>query len=473
MSGVRGVLWGLLAGVLLVADTDAVVGATPPDSNLRYALEVAPGLGSVTVEAQFPIATRALRARAAGADDLLSLHDCAGQNLEYRLLAGGRLRLSRPAACVRYRALLRSADRGGVDESRVLLTNIRQWLWLPRQSLWQRVRVTVGLPSGMRASVPWHERVPGEFEFGPSPGSGDALALFGDFPQFTLSVAGHQLRVAVAAMDSAPAELKTWQSWLRVAAQDVVQVAGKFPNPDVQLLLVPGNETTAGSPVPFGHVIRDMGEAVRFFVEPNRSLPAYLEDWTASHEFAHLLLPFVDDKWVSEGFASYYQNTLLARRGAYSATQMWQRLTASFAKADAIADPPTLMGLQDEAFWRVRMLVYWSGAAIALLADARLRELSDGAESLDSVLAQITECCLPSARSLTGAQFFQLLDTKTAHPVFTGLYQQFAHASGQPSVAALLLDLGVVQDAKEGIRLVDEAPLAWVRHGIDGSLGAR
>ena len=36
-------------------------------------------------------------------------------------------------------------------------------------------------------------------------------------------------------------------------------------------------------------------------------------DWTASHEFAHLLLPYVSDKWVSEGVASYYQNVLQAR----------------------------------------------------------------------------------------------------------------------------------------------------------------
>ena len=56
------------------------------------------------------------------------------------------------------------------------------------------------------------------------------------------------------------------------------------------------------------------------------------------------LLPYVvsGEKWISEGFASYYQNVLLARRGVYSESEVWQRLHRAFAQADAIADPPEL-----------------------------------------------------------------------------------------------------------------------------------
>ena len=82
----------------------------------------------------------------------------------------------------------------------------------------------------------------------------------------------------------------------------------------------PGRRGGGGSAVPFGHVIRDGGEAVRFFVNDDKPLDKYLGDWTATHEFAHLLLPYIESKqkWISEGFASYYQNVLLARRGVYS-----------------------------------------------------------------------------------------------------------------------------------------------------------
>ncbi|MFK7912305.1 MAG: hypothetical protein AB8B93_00200 [Pseudomonadales bacterium] len=456
---------------MLVGDARAAQHSDAATQAPDYVLEIASDLGSVSVQARFPVAIGRLRARAAGADDLLSLRDCEDRELGYRMLAGGRLELARPTRCLRYRALLRSVERGGARGDRALLTNIRQWFWLPERLADRTVQVVLRLPDDVQASVPWLRRQ-GRYEFGPSPHSGDALALFGGFPELAVPVANGTLRVAVAATQVTAAELQIWQQWLQRAAHGVAQVAGKFPNPDVQLLVVPGSRTSVGSPVPFGHVIRDMGEAVRFFVEPNRSLQAFLDDWTASHEFAHLLLPYVDDKWVSEGFASYYQNILMARRGSYTAQQMWQRLSGSFAKADAVTEPPTLMGLQDAQFWRVRMLVYWSGAAVALLADARLRELSAGAETLDTVLARVADCCLPHARTLSGVQFFELLDSKTAHPVFVGLFDQFAHSSGQPPVAALFAQMGVVRDGTDSnaeVVLREDAPLAWVRRGIEGS----
>lgn len=448
-----------------------VLGSAPANA-ARYALDVAADLGSVRVEATFDGPVQRLRARRASSGDLLQVETCTGEPLRYSLRGGGRLRLQRPMRCLRYRALLRGVERGGMQGDGAVLSNIRQWFWLPSLAAQERVQVRLRLPAGMQASVPWLEAA-GLHEFGASPGSGDALALFGRFPQLTVRAADDVLQVAVAGAGVAPEDLRIWEQWLAAAAADVAAVADGFPNPAAQVLLVPADTRGSGSPVPFGHVIRDMGEAVRFFVEPGRSLTDYLGDWTASHEFAHLLLPYVDDKWVSEGFASYYQNRLMAARGSYTPVEMWQRLSRSFARADAIERPPTLMGLQDEEFWRVRMLVYWSGAAIALLADAELRRLSDGAESLDVVLARLVNCCLPHPRTLSGEAFFEWLDQHTRYPVFSGLYEQFAHAPGQPSVTALFAELGVESPSGFGagpVTLNDAAPLAWVRRGMEGSV---
>ena len=60
-----------------------------------------------------------------------------------------------------------------------------------------------------------------------------------------------------------------------------------------------------------------------------------------------------------------------------------------------------------------RMKVYWSGAALALMADVTLRERSGGEESLDTVLKRFQECCLPSKDVWTGPEFFARLDTLT------------------------------------------------------------
>ena len=65
-------------------------------------------------------------------------------------------------------------------------------------------------------------------------------------------------------------------------------------------------------------------------MDPDRPLDDLRTDWTATHEFSHLLLPYVSrrDRWLSEGLASYYQNVLRARDGRLSETDAWRKLDA-------------------------------------------------------------------------------------------------------------------------------------------------
>ena len=113
------------------------------------------------------------------------------------------------------------------------------------------------------------------------------------------------------------------------------------------------------------------------------------------------------------------------------------------------------------------MLIYWSGAAIALLADVELRERSDGRESLDTVLARLQDCCLPSRRVWRGERLFAKLDELSHFPVFEALYAQHAGAAGMPDFQAAFAGLGVVAASGEGApRLDDAAPQAWIRRAI-------
>ena len=94
------------------------------------------------------------------------------------------------------------------------------------------------------------------------------------------------------------------------------------------------------------------------------------------------------------------------------------------------------------------MKVYWSGAALALMADVQLRERSNGEESLDDVLDRLQACCLPSTRTWSGLELFAQLDTLIDEPLFVPLYRRYADTAGFPDTHEVYsrLGLGVSRD---------------------------
>merc|ERR1711974_75047 len=60
-----------------------------------------------------------------------------------------------------------------------------------------------------------------------------------------------------------------------------------------------------------------MGNSIRLYVDTRFGLDAFLNDWTLAHEWSHLAIPFVGDKyrWFSEGFASFIQWQVLFEMG--------------------------------------------------------------------------------------------------------------------------------------------------------------
>ena len=97
--------------------------------------------------------------------------------------------------------------------------------------------------------------------------------------------------------------------WIEATANDVKLVYGRFPNPKAKIIVIPTTENSWGSDsaVIFGRVTRRGGETVELFVNPDRPIEEYYADWTATHEFSHLMLPLLKQRyrWISEGFASY------------------------------------------------------------------------------------------------------------------------------------------------------------------------
>lgn len=231
-------------------------------------------------------------------------------------------------------------------------------------------------------------------------------------------------------------------AWLQSVAASIENVYGRFPLPEVRVRVVANRRGPHGgdSPVPFGRVTRKGGEVVELFVNLNRPIEDFYGDWTATHEFSHLLLPRIsyEQRWIAEGFASYYQNVLMARNGNYTIEQALKKLSEGFARGRASRPELSPNEAAREGVSKARYKIYWSGAAIALLADVELRRRSGGSESLDAVLGRFQECCLPSHRRWSGTELFTKFDSLIDEPVFMPLYRRYADTKGFPDIEQAL-----------------------------------
>jgi hypothetical protein len=437
-----------------------------------YQVRVDPGLEQLAVEARLTGTVARLTARELGAKRYLRQPRlCTGGPLQAR--ASSLLLPPLTDACVRYEVDLKEmarqrAYRRGGDQTLDQRASPAAWLWQPALSAGEEIRVSFSLPEGINVSVPWQPLgEPGAnlYRITRSPESSDAIAVFGGFDYQEIPVAGALLRVSLL-RGQRPIDNAKFTAWLAAAAGNVAQVYGRFPNPSPQVVVVPVSEYSSGSAVPFGRVIRDGGEAVQLFVTPDRPVNDYLGDWTATHEFSHLLLPYVDKKWISEGFASYYQNVLMARGGQYTPQRAWQKLYEGFQRGRS--SRPNASPNEVSRGRAGLMKIYWSGAAIALLADVALRSEAPD-QSLDGVLDKLQACCLPAERMWGGRELFVKLDELSATRVFTDLYERYADRGGFPAVETLYDDLGI-RLAGDQVTLSDEAPLADIRQAIMSSV---
>lgn len=456
-------------GFVAVCLPAAAMATTAP---FHYNVTVEPDLDALHVEARFEHAVTSLSARAADAGEyLLEAENCDDNRpLENR---GRRLVLpSSGIYCLRYRvdlAAAAGADRRnhGLSSANIIVSPA-VWLWRPSRT--SDVSVHFDLAKAMRVAVPWTRvpEAPDTYRIPRAPGSSNAAAVFGEFYYVETDIPGATLRIAVTKTiePSKPDELF---DWVRAQANNVTLAYGRFPNPSPSVVVLAGTPSWSGdSPVRFGRVVRDGGESVELFV--NRSMPVstFYDDWTATHEFSHMMLPYLNSRhrWISEGFAQYYQNVLLARAGQYTHERAWRKLYEGYERGRR-----SRPDLSPNAAARDRraaiMKVYWSGAALALMADVELRRRSGGGQSLDSVLGRLEECCLPAADMWSGTRLFRQLDSFLDEPLFMPLYQRFANRAGFPDVGELLNQLGVVEE-NGVIRTVDDADLAALRQAITG-----
>ena len=439
-----------------------------------YTVSVDYSMSRLWVEARFshPVDSVIARSRDAG-DFLLDVRGCNDD--QPIIMRNQRMMLPEYGiSCMNYTVDLERAAKAHryaeILAPQNVIVSPTYWMWRPELRKGTEIQIRFRLPENVQVSVPW-QRLSGDdpaYLLTESPESAYAPVVFGEFDYREIEVPGATLRVSLLSgvdeMDNA-----SIVRWINATATDVSLAYGRFPNPSPQVVVIPvgksrGNDWSA---VPFGRVIRDGGETVELQVDQSQPLEVLLGDWTATHEFSHLMLPYIERKhrWISEGFAQYYQNVLLTRSGTYDDQYAWQKIYDGFERGRQSRPELSPNEASSGGVRSGLMKTYWSGAAIALMADVRLREHSAGAESLDVILDKFQACCLPSQRAWTGPELFAQFDELASTPVFMPLYRRFADTAGFPDTSELLERLGVaVSDGK--VRIRSPAELRVIRKSI-------
>jgi hypothetical protein len=446
----------------------------------RYLVIVEPDLSAVSVHACF-VGRTPERLVAESLDASLALERAIRTGARKPLEPNGtelRLGAQPDSSCIDYRVNLLEFSgrhqRGGNPTRRVgsdLITDLGLWFWRPETLAEDEdIEVAFTLPEGISVSAPWR-RTPaaaagGGYRVGHSANDWPGTVAFGHFTEHNVPVPGGELHVAI--LDGRP-KLNEAQTidWLQRSADAVARLYGRFPVPTLQVVVVPGAQ--GPGPVPSAYVLRGGGPGAHFFVNQRRSIEEFRSDWSAVHELSHLLLPYInsDDAWLSEGVASYYQHILRARAGIISPREAWQSMHQAFQQARVDEQGVTLAAATERMYRNGDfMRVYWEGAAIMLLADQRLRERSDGRQSLDTVFEQLRRCCLAPDVGWHAADLFRRLDELAGGSVFGELYAEQVKSDAFPNLAELYRLFGLQAGVDGKLTIDDAAPRRADRDAI-------
>ncbi len=367
----------------------------------------------------------------------------------------------RAGECLTYRVDLAAASASNGDRA---LGNPAIWLLEPSSWLWQAsparaATLVLELPHDIAASVPWRPLDASgiRFELPPGGSGSGALTAFGRLARQSIDHAGGRIELAVLAPPGSDLARRLTQ-WQIEASGLLLQAYGRLPLPSTQVLVVP--RSGASEPVPWAQSNRSAGVALQFHVDAEAPLDALRADWTAAHEYAHLMHPYLgrEGSWLAEGLASYYQNLFRARAGLIGEDDAWRLLHAGFARgASNRSRTPLSQASRSMRAERSFMRIYWTGAAFWLEADVALRRSGVPSASVDAALAHFANCCLPQRRSWAPAQFVAELDRGLGLDILVPLFERYRQRTDFPDIASAGRELGLGQD---GSALPDAGPAA-------------
>jgi len=361
-----------------------------------------------------------------------------------------------PNSCVNYRVDIsehkrkrRSAEN---DKTQISFQTENTWLWLPEAlSEDEQVEIEFQIPDSYRVSTPWQmlDNKGHRFLLGRTPHDWGFTIIIGEFQLRPVKLAsGSQLNIAVLNQVKQKNALKQWVVDIGETLSDYL---GHFPLSQLQVILIENRRFRTG-PVPWGDVKRGGGFGIRFVVDSDQSLEKFYQDWTATHEFSHLLVPNIEyqDGWLSEGLASYLQYLLMARSGQLTPEQAWQKLYLGFNRGlngTVNAPEEKLINTSENRRKGNRsgrtMRIYWSGAVYFFMADVELRKQSKGQLGLPELLLKLNQCCIDSRDEWSGIRLAKKLDELSDKDIFVDLYRNIAYSKDFPDFMQTFNELGI------------------------------
>ena len=225
------------------------------------------------------------------------------------------------------------------------------------------------------------------------------------------------------------AEQQKLEAWVREVQTTLESMTGPPPFP-VHITFYRRDD--ASRPIPWANTTRGSRQGVNFHVNPDFPAEAFRDDWTASHELSHLLIPYLGRRhaWFAEGFASFMQYQVMVAGGVVSAADLpgiyRQRFDRERNRYEYEALP------FDEAAPLLRAdrrypTMYWGGAVYFWQADQALR--ADG-QTLTSLLRRYLACCRQQGHNLEA--LIATLDRLAGRNVFSARLQTFRSEPGFP-----------------------------------------
>ena len=428
--------------------------ATAGERVHRYTVRVDDSLTTIQVEACFEGRPK-FALVAESLDAALALRSAEIKSTGKKLTPSGKISLHDLGEddCIFYTVTvaypIMAHDKRTMTIKRVgrdLITAEGIWLWRPdKQAKNDQVLITFDLPSNITISAPWDsvaEEREHTYLLGNTPYDWPAFVIFGSFDESHLRVGETKIRLAILESKRKINFKDSISEGVLSAAEIVSSVTGKFPVDDLQMVVEPG--AYGPNAIPIGYVSRGGKPAVHVHIN-ERKHDIFAQDTTLLHEFAHLLLPKINngDSWLTEGLATYYEYMLAARRGYKSIRETITFFDKNFEVARLTLPDEPLFGLSEKRSIRFgREKIYWGGAAIFFVADVKLRVDSQDLFSLDDVVSEFNTCCAKTKNIWSGEEVMHEFDRISGKNFFSQLYESYVVGNVFPPVENAFDNLG-------------------------------
>lgn len=283
-------------------------------------------------------------------------------------------------------------------------------------------------------------------------------AIFGTFDRRSVWLDEGAARLDLATLGALSVSADDLADWLLDRARAVSKFYGGFPAERglVAVVSVPGRPG-----VRFGNILPESAPGILLLLGEDTSKAQLSSDWILLHELLHIGVPsfHAEGKWFDEGLATYFEPIVRARAGLLSERDVWAKFATRL--------PSGLGALTQDGLERARGFkgLYWGGALFCLLADVAVRKRSSGRLGLEDGLRRVRAAGGHASEVWQLARTLELADSAFQEPVLMPLLERYGNRPAPLDLDGLLTDLGVLGQ-EEGLKLNDDAPLAWVRSAL-------